>query len=184
LYVKNEGALAALAGLCAIMLLLTKRAFSTKHPVAHRRRYFLAVAFGLIPYLLWSFYKQQWNLGDGLEIGTWGSLVRIVSRVQDGSYIMILRGSFKQLESALLLVGFLLIAAMVTRKSIPRECLPALIATGLFGIGVVTIYLLTPFDLAEHFNSSIGRTMLSVNGCIFVACFFLLNALENTMVNA
>ena len=181
LYIKNEGALAALIGLCLTISvqLLKKKTYSIKNIFGAGWKYYLAGLIALLSFVLWNLYKQRWNLSNGLGIGTTQSLLHIFSRLTDGSYKLIFQYVYKQIEGALLLLGLLYFASVAWHKPLPKESLPALIAAGIYCLGMVMIYLLTPFDLAWHLNASINRTMLSVNGCIFIGCYYILNTIEN-----
>jgi hypothetical protein len=69
-------------------------------------------------------------------------------------------------------------------QRVPKMVFPALTTATIYYFGIVIIYLITPQNLEWHLNTSASRTMLSVAGCIFVACYFILNSLENpTEVN-
>jgi len=181
LYIKNEGALAALAGLCSILLisLSKEKPYSIKNVFLLSKEYYLAALTALLPFVLWSFYKQRWNLSNDLEIGTTQSFLRIISRAADGSYKLIFQNAYRQLEDALLLLGLLYFASAAWNKSVAKESLPALIAATIYCLGMIIIYLLTPHDLAWHLSSSIDRTMFSVNGCLFIGSYYILNAIEN-----
>ena len=58
-----------------------------------------------------------------------------------------------------------------------------MLAGGLYALGMILVYLVTPRDLTWHLISSIDRTMLAVNGCLFGAAYFIFQALEDTPGN-
>jgi hypothetical protein len=169
-YLKNEGVLAAIAGFCPIILIyfFKKKSLSIKNVFLKNWKYFTVSLLSLLPFLLWSFYKRQWNLSNDLEIGTMQSFMRMIGRLSDGSYIIILQNAYQQIEGALLLLGLLYFVSFSRIKSLLKESLPALIAAGIYCLGMMIVYFITPYDLAWHLSSSIGRTMFSVNGCIFI----------------
>jgi len=180
-YIKNEGALATLTGIGLLTFVLLRKGnlIQAKSLFIVNWKYFLAGLLALIPFALWGIYKQQWNLSNDLEIGTTQSFLRIFSRLTDGSYKLIFQSIYLQIEGALLLVGLLYIASVALNMPFVKESLPALLAAGIFCLGMIIIYLLTPADLVWQLSRSIDRTMLSVNGCIFIGSYYILNAMEN-----
>jgi hypothetical protein len=180
-YFKNEGALAALAGLASITLTLLwmKKTNSIKKFFSINWKYLIAVAIVLLPFVLWIFYKQQWNLTNDLSIGTKESFLRIYTRLMDGSYQRILHDVYQQVNGAVLLLGLLLFTSAAWKTKISRESLPALVAAGIYCLGIILIYLLTPNNLVWQLNTSVSRTLLCVNGGIFIGCYYLLNEIEN-----
>jgi len=77
-----------------------------------------------------------------------------------------------------MLLAFLLVASLVFLKKIQKEFIPAIIAAGLYCLGMIFVYLVTPLNLVTHLNDSVSRTMLSVIACVFVACYYLVCSLE------
>jgi hypothetical protein len=128
--------------------------------------------------MLWIVYKQQWHLSNDLGVGTVQFLFRIIQRLTDGSYKLIIESSYQQVEGALLLLGVLCTASFARNKSLPRESFPAVIAALIYCLGIIIIYLGTPADLTWHLESSIDRTMLPVIGCIFVGSYYILHQIE------
>jgi hypothetical protein len=181
LYLKNEGALALLAGVVSLFwILLLKKSTTSWSPLKVDRRYYLAGLLAVLPFLLWTIYKGHWNVSNDLEIGTSQSISRIVSRIEDGSYQLIFERIFEKTEAGLLFLVLVYFAASWKNKS-SREAIPALLAAGIYCLGLITIYLLTPSRLERHIGTA-GRTMLTVNAAIFVACYFLISALESKKV--
>ncbi len=181
LYIKNEGTLAALIGLglATPILFMKIRAYSVKKFFLENWKYCLISLIALIPFMLWGFYKHRWNLSNDLGIGTTQSYLNIIRRLTDGTYILIFQKLYEQIKPALLLLGLLYFASLAWEKSWPKESIPALSAAGIYCFGMIIIYLLTPLDLTYHVNESINRTMLSVNGCIFIGGYYILSSLEN-----
>jgi hypothetical protein len=175
LYIKNEGVVAALIGFCLIIFfhLLQKKPFRLNLSWMNWKYYF-AGFIAIIPFVLWGVYKQQLNLQNDLKIGTPQTFSVLVSRLTDGSYKLILQNVFDQINGAFLLLGIISFAAVAKKKAFTKESLPALIAAGLYCLGLIIVYLLTPKDLVWQLDNSINRTMLSVNGCIFIGSYFIL----------
>ena len=71
LYLKNEGALAAIIGIFVILLVfvLNKRTFSLKNLFLNYWKYILVLVILLLPFGLWNLYKRQWSF---LTIWEWG----------------------------------------------------------------------------------------------------------------
>ena len=181
LYIKNEGVLALFSGLCAIILiniLFRKKIHFSRKLILQRGKYYLAGLVAILPFVLWSIYKQNWNLSNDLEIGI-QSWSRIVSRLNDGSYKLVFVMVFKQIEASLIMLGLIYFTSAANKKAFVGESLPALVAAGIFCLGIIIIYLLTPHDLVWHLETSVDRLMLSVNSCIYIASFFILRSLEN-----
>jgi len=97
----------------------------------------------------------------------------------DGSVSLIFQSLFPQIKGALLLLALLCILYILWKKQLVKESLPALLAAGVYLLGMIIVYLLSPNDLAWHLATSIDRTMLSVNACVFIGCYFILNTIEN-----
>jgi hypothetical protein len=183
LNIKNEGSLAALIGFFLMIPVefLNKKPYLLRNIFLTRWRYYLAslIVF-LLPFALWTFYKQSWNISNGLEIGSVQSLSRIFGRLTDGSYKIIFQRVYEQIEVALLLLGLLYFASIAWNYSfhLVQESIPALAMAGMYGLGMIVFYLQTPHDLDWHLNTSLHRVMLSVNGCIFVGCYYILDEIE------
>lgn len=181
MYFKNEGILALIAGCCSILFifLLKLKNISIRLIVKKYWKISLALIFLVFPFGIWNYYKHQWGLSNDLGIGTFQSIEQLFIRINDGSYKIILEKVNEQLENSILLLGFLIIASLLFMKKINKEILPALIAAGIYCIGMISIYLITPLNLVIHLNDSVSRTMLSVIVCIYIACYFLVVSLEN-----
>lgn len=181
LYLKNEGQLATLIGVLSVLVagFLTKKSgrvrFELRIPGWQN---LVAAAIVLSPFVLWSAYKLNLDLSNDLQIGSAQSVTRIVERIGDGSYGIISSLTFEHVEGALLLLGLLFLAAIAQERPIPRTVVPALATAAMYYAGIQVVYLLTPNDLEWHLYASAGRTMLPVAGCVFVACYFVLDTLE------
>lgn len=178
LYIKNEGALAALVGFCIIILVVFFQRKLPRQIFLMDWKYYLVGLIALLPFVLWNLYKQKWHLSNDLGIGSIQSILRIISRCTDGSYKLIFQDSYKQLEGALLLLGLLYFASVAWNRSLPKESIPAFLAAGIYFGGMIIIYLSTPYELVWHLNTTIDRTMLPVNGCLFIGSYYILNKIE------
>lgn len=181
LYLKNEGLLAAIPGFlsCGIAVILMK---NKDHPgIKHQKsswRNLITTVLVLLPLLAWNMYKLNYGLSNDLQIGTSQSITRILERINNGSYSLVVNQTYTQIEGALLLLGLVCFSAIARNQRIPKTIIPALTTATFYYAGVLAIYIQTPHDLQWHLNSSAGRTMLPVTGCIFVACYWILDALE------
>jgi hypothetical protein len=180
LYIKNEGALAVLVGLCLIILVTVFQKKLSRQTFLMTWKHYLVGLIALLPFALWSLYKQQMHLSNDLAIVSRQSILHIISRCADGSYKLFFQDSYEQVEGALLLLGLLFAASIAWNKSLPKESIPALLAAGIYFGGMAIVYLATPHELVWQLNTSIARTMLSVNGCIFAGSYYILNDIEET----
>jgi hypothetical protein len=182
LYIKNEGALAALAGLASLIIFIffqKIKSYPVKNIILPNWKYFLACIIGLLPFVVWNVYKQHWNLSNDLGIGTAQSFTNFIDRLKDGSYVFVLKYVFGQIEGALLMLVILYSATVVWNISFARESLPAILTAGIYCLGMIIVYLLTVNNLQWQIDSSISRTMLPINCCIFIGCYYILNKIEN-----
>ncbi len=182
-YLKNEGIPAALIGGAAVLIvLILKRAQRFRMGrIKNSWQALLAVLIGLVPLGLWSLYKYQWNISNDLEIGTRGSFERILQRLQDGSSKLIFSRTFENVEGAVFLLSIIALVVIFWKIKAGNHFLPALLVAAAYCLGLIVVYFLTPLDLVDHLNTSINRTMLPVNGCIYVVCYFLLVDIENSL---
>ena len=182
LYIKNEGVVAALAGLIArggvALLKPGHQLGSLRRILADHRQIGLLGIGQVLPFILWSFYKQQWGLSNDLQIGTGQSLALITSRLTSGALTLILQRAGEQIASAVLLVGFLSAILIAQKIARPPGVVWVWLAIGLYFIGLTVVYLLTPFELAWHLETSLSRTMLSISSGLYGVSFFLLDSLE------
>lgn len=180
LYLKNEGYLGAIVGVCVILLVLFSNihTFSVRNLFVNYWKSLIVLIIMLIPLGLWITYKRQWGLSNDLEVGSAKSFLQIITRLRDGSLRIILNDTLVQLEVALILVGLTYFALIAWKQSLPRESIPAMIAAAMYCLGLIAIYLMTPFDLFWHLGTSIDRTMLPVVGCLLISAFFILDSLE------
>jgi len=179
MYIKNEGMLALLTWAFAISFILwNKRKEIRKCITADILKYALISFFMFLPLILWTIYKHRWGLVNDLGVGTRESLTRIHRRLTDGSYKLILKSIYPQVQAAAPATCLSFLALLVQRRILPRECFPVLIASVLYGLGIFVVYLLTPADLSWHLGTSADRTMLPVSTGLFVVVYFIINKLE------
>jgi hypothetical protein len=184
LYVKTEGVLAVIAGLVSILtivFLIKEKGWMNLRNAVFNWRALVATGIVLFPFLAWSILKRILGLTSYFQIGNAQSLERMIARINDHSLNLIAENTYLCMEGALLLLGLLYAVTIARKQPLPKMMWPALISAVIFYFGLVAIYMLTPFDVAWQLSTSAGRTMLSVNGCIFVSCYFLLDSLESTM---
>jgi hypothetical protein len=178
--IKTEGSVAAAAGLPAVVwvLLANHDRGSSIRVWGARWKYIIAILGGLLPVVLWSAYLRQWGLvSDPQRYGA-QLIPRLSQRIFDGSLRLILVHMWTAAQGALLLLGILLCAYLAWNRRLPKESLPGLLGGGLHGLGVIGIYLLTPFSVQWLVDTSLHRVMLSVIACLYVASYFLLDHLE------
>lgn len=180
-YIKNEGQLAMLAGILSVItvyLLKHKKGETVIKHYKFRLRSIVTGGIILLPFVVWSIYKHKLSLSNDLQIGTAQSVARFIEHLSDRSYKLVLEQTYLHVEVALLLFGLLYFVTVAQKRPIPRMVIPSLITAAIYYAGVLAIYIQTPQNLQWHLNTSASRTMLPVTGCVFVACFFLLDALE------
>lgn len=185
LYLKNEGILAFLLTFSLGMLIfyLQKRLTFSKIFVFNNWRYFFVSFLMLSPLFVWSLYKNSWGISNDLKIGTSDSIQNAIIRLTDGSYKFIFEASYKRLEPALLLIGILIFASFVWKKALPKGSYLPLSVAFFYYLGMVVIYLLTPYNLRWHVKSSITRTMLSVSANLFIGAYFMLSEIEKEYIH-
>jgi len=157
-----------------------EKPFSIKNLIKNHWKHILISLILISPYIIWNIYKTTLNLPNDLEIGTIQSVQRIVNRLNDGSYMLIIQNVYDQIKGSLLLLGLLFFASVAWHRGIylPKDSLLAIFATTIYCMGIITIYLLTPADLNWHLTTSINRTMLPVSAGFLVSTYFILNSIE------
>lgn len=181
LYLKNEGQLVILVGIIIFIFaeFLVKRGNRTgERFYIFNRRYIVAGVIVLLPFVAWNFYKLNYGLVNDLQISTMQTVERIIERINDNAYSLVIENTYSQVESSLLLFGLLYFASIARKQTFPKATIPALLVAVIYFIGINVIYLLTPHDLEWHLRTSVGRTMLPVIGCVFIACYIILDSLE------
>jgi hypothetical protein len=131
---------------------------------------------------LWLVKKKAWGLHS--DLGFSGRyLAEAWGRSTDGeSMSLVMKNLFQVQELTFALIPFAMgiIAARVLRVRIPPAVwLPFATAT-LYLLGIVLVYLGTPYELSWHLNTSAGRTVLPIFVTLSVATFLVLDAIEDT----
>jgi hypothetical protein len=181
IYIKNEGQLAMLAGILSVIVVCFSKRKKGEMGIKQHKFSLRSLVTGsivLLPFAVWSICKHKLGLSNDLQIGTAQSVARIIGHLSDHSYQLILEHTYSHIEEAFLLLGLLYFAVVAQKRPIPRMVIPSLATAAIYYAGILAIYIQTPQNLLWHLNTSAGRTMLTVTGCVFVACFFLLDALE------
>jgi len=182
---KNEGTLALVVGGVAIAatgFVAVKSGCLLLGQIAEIRwPQWLSLLAALTPFALWSYYRVTWGLPDDLQVGSVEPLARLLQRSVDGSSIrLILSRTLSEVWLPVVILAGSLAALRIARARLPLAALPALIAGVLYGLGIVVVYLMTPYDLTWHLTTSLDRTMLSVSSCFFVAIFWMIRRLERS----
>ncbi|MGB9897908.1 hypothetical protein [Thermanaerothrix sp.] len=131
-----------------------------------------------LPMGLWNVKKALWGLNNDLQLGSAGSLARLLTRLGDGSLETILRMAYPYLQGGILVLLFSVTVLILQRRALPSTVHVALLTAGLYLLGLLAIYLATPHDLNWHLRTSISRTLLGVNAAAFVAGYFMLGEIE------
>ncbi len=182
-YIKNEGELALILGVFGITFtLILKKVKDIRKNIQKQWPILLALIIFLIPFALWSLYKHQWGLSNDLEIGSQNSMIQLVKRIENGSFFYIINEVYFVLKDGLFLLVFLLIASIALRKNIPREIVPIFFIGATYCLGIIFIYMTTPWDVIWHVESSVERTILLVIISTYVASYFLVDNLEKQEV--
>lgn len=183
-YLKNEGMLAVMVGgmLIPFIILFYKKSIKLHKPLSKNWNNCLYWLILLLPIAIWFFYKKQWGLVNGLEVGSAESLARLVNRLGDGSIKTIFTNIGNQVDVSLLLLGVLFSATVVWKKFLPVEMIPAVFAAFIYCIGMIVVYLMTPYDLSWHLHFSIQRTLLPVIYCLYVASYYLYSQIEAALI--
>jgi hypothetical protein len=141
--------------------------------------YLVVVTLAGLP--IWLVKKKAWGLHGDLDFSV-RYLAEAWGRLTDGeSFSLLTKNLFQtqELTDALIPLAIGIIAARVFRVRIPLTvCLPVAAAT-LYLLGIVLVYLGTPYELSWHLNTSAGRTVLPILVTFSVATFLVLDAMED-----
>lgn len=183
---KNEG---VLFGFCAILSLLivssVAGAVGTRSFVNRLRTDRLLVIVVLIsvaPTLIWTIYRQAWDLQSAITAEPLNGLSRLGSRLTDGHsplYVM----SFLTVRATAFWMLIGLVAAVaafanVRGVKLHRGGVVAVTTAGLYVGGLALVYLSTPADLFFHLSTSATRTVTTASMAMVVGLFFLLSGFE------
>jgi hypothetical protein len=97
------------------------------------------------------------------------------------SFSLLMKNLFQthELAYALIPLAMGIIAARVFRVRIPFTVWLPVSAATLYLVGIVLVYLGTPYELSWHLNTSAGRTVLPILVTFSVATFLVLDAVED-----
>jgi len=181
LYLKNEGVLGIITGISMIFLtlLFNKVEVSLRPFFVTKWKIIISYLILLIPFFVWNYYKQNWGITNDLELGTSQSLLRFGDRINNGSLRLVFENTFFELKNGLMLLGVFLIATFALKNKIPKEIIPIFSGVVIYCLGIMAVYMVTPYDLQWHLHQSIYRTLLPVNMSLYVTCFFIFLSLEN-----
>lgn len=184
LYLKNEGVLAVISGSIALFftLVIKKNKFSIRTMVKENYPLIIGLVLLLLPFGIWNLYKYQWGITNDLALGSSQTFLQFLNRINDGSYKTIIKSVYRQMHNGIMLVSLLSFTSIALKKKIPSEILPIIIAAGVYCLGIMTIYMVTPWELNWHLLTSVDRTVLSVTACLYVICFYLVSNLEKEEV--
>lgn len=184
---KNEGSLylvCAAAAFCAVGLLgKTKREDRSPSPIDRLSFGYLTVVM-LAGQSAWLVKKTAWGLHGDLGLSG-GYLAEAWTRTIDGeSFGVVVRNLFQTRELVCVLIPLAMgiIAARFFRVRIPHTMWLPVFAATLYLLGVVVVYLGTPYELSWHLLTSSGRTVLPILVTYSVATFLVLDAIEDTRV--
>lgn len=181
LYFKNEGILAFLAGFLSISIycfwIFRKKTINLFLEILLKKKavYFILL---FLPFITWFVYRQLWGLQNDLHIATAESFVRISERLGNGSLITIIENSIPYLYISIIIVSYLIFALWFSNRLSIKKVSLFIIAGVIYLSGMITIYLLSPNEINWYLNTSIERTMLSVNACLLMLSYVLLRIFE------
>jgi hypothetical protein len=149
-----------------------------------KNKIFIWLVFLFSPSIIWSIiYKHAWGFANDLQIGTSGSFATVLQRLHDGSLPVIIKTTLFHDHGSVwlpLTIFSAMLFLSLNRKKYSFSWMPALFMAASYYSGLIFIYLMSPHDLHWHLATSISRTMLTFNGCIIVAIFYMWEALEET----
>ncbi len=179
--IKNEGYLLFISEV--VILLFAIILYRSKHYLRIKFSwvYIPGLIAGISPPILWEFYKHDWSFANDLALGTTGFFLRIATRISDGSLKMILQSMITQMAIPLIIFISLLLLLVIFRIKIQKIVLIALLPAVIYFLGIFVIYLATPAQVEWHLATSVDRTMFAVNGAVFVACYYFLIKLEESL---
>jgi hypothetical protein len=126
--------------------------------------------------------KKAWGLQSDLDFSS-RYLADAWGRFLDGeSFGLVVTNLFQngELAYALIPLGVGIIAARVLRVPIPPAAWFPFATAALYLLGIILVYLGTPYELSWHLNTSAGRTALPIFVTLSAATFLVLDAIEDT----
>jgi hypothetical protein len=175
LNLKNEGMLYSLIILFLIsfFLLVKKNKFQKSSYLKFSENIFLFM-ISISGLFLWGMKKSEFNLQNDLQLGL-KSFYKFYERLTDGSLLIIFRKLYVT-DNLNLSFGILLLSLVITLRMGKRPTSGSLFCmfTGfLYFGGIVSIYLVTPYDLILFHLPTGNRTMLPVHIILIAAAFSL-----------
>jgi hypothetical protein len=137
-------------------------------------------AMSLAGPVTWGITKRAWGLTNDLDLSSrtiataWGRLS------EPDALTMILNALFQTFEliGAIVPLGLALVVAALLRVRLPMAFWLAFTTAALYLVGIIGIYLGTPYELAWHLETSAGRTVLPIFAIFSAATFQVLEAIE------
>jgi hypothetical protein len=181
---KNEGSLFLLCTVVAVtavgLLGWVKRKYRPPGSIGWLSlAYLVVVTLAGLP--IWLVKKKAWGLHGDLDFSG-RYLAEAWGRLTDGeSFSLLMKNLFQtqELAYALIPLAMGIIAARVFRVRIPFTVWLPVSAATLYLVGIVLVYLGTPYELSWHLNTSAGRTVLPILVTFSVATFLVLDAVED-----
>lgn len=168
LYLKNEGQLVLVVTIIVFSLfLIQKGRFPSLKTIQSIKSPILQGSFLFLPFVVWSYYKFAFNFKNDLQLGSKGFFLRINERLSDPSLGIILEKLIEQIYLPLT-IFILLLVTLYFLDRISHTLLIFVGTTLFYSLGILLIYLSTPFDLNYHLRTSIDRTMLPVNTVLWL----------------
>ncbi len=184
-YLKQEGVLALFSALTvmAVSLFMVRK----EHPLNYRAiftniKHYIITIILLAPLFLWGIYKERWGLSSDIEPFAIDSFIRLTERIEEGDLWMILDYTQYMLNTALLILGIFYFALVALKKDFPVQALVVLLTALIYCGGLTFVDLIIPRDLELVLDTIKYRTMLSVNGLIYISCYFLFLKIEDRSV--
>lgn len=183
LNLKNEGMLFALS---AVLVLAITRAtkwaqHAARKDAAGSRCAAMAAVPALAAFGVWTLRKWYWKVPNDLNLGL-ESLGRAWQRIGDGAlgpvwHALLIDGRTAA-AAALLFAATAL--ARIFGVAVPRVAWYPAAVVVLYLVGISLVYLATPHDLQWHLKFSADRTALTAVAGLFVSCFMVLEAIEES----
>ncbi len=174
---KNEGQLYAL--IVAVLLLAVLFSKSNRSWLVERLTKIGTIVLlfvSLSGFICWEIRKYSLGLKNDLKLGN-GSFERVLNRIEDGSLYRILKHVFV-FDNLNLSLGFLLSAltwALWRRRRLRFGFSVCFLVCFSYFVGIVSIYLATPYDLVGFHLPTANRTMLPVHILLLAASYYIIS---------
>ncbi len=167
---KNEGVLLAL---CLLVC------FRISHTFLKSSAFKRILALSLLPALIWFMDKKFWSIHGELFDGDLSA--RLLERALSADALGMIFKSML-LGPALIAIGFLVLAFALTRifaVEFPRFVLGMGLACFLYEAGLFGAYLVTPYELSWHLQTSADRISLVGESLIFAMSYLFLERIDS-----